>query len=70
MNFKKVFGPSLVVFGVLFEIADIFAWYEFLNSGITNNQYSIGLFLVFILVAGIGAITSGVHLYHEAQQGR
>jgi len=70
MNFKKVFGPGLVIFGVLFEIADIFAWYEFYTAHVSDYRFEIGLFLSFLLIAGIGAITGGVHLFHEAQQGR
>ena len=70
MNFKKIFGPCLVIFGALFEIADILAWYEFCSGKVTDNRFEIGLFLTFILVAGIGAVTGGMHLFHEAQQGK
>ena len=70
LNFKKVFGWGLIIFGALFEIADIIAWFEFCSSSTSDNRFELGLFLVFLLMSGIGAITGGVHLYHEAQQGR
>jgi hypothetical protein len=65
MNFKMIFGPALIIFGGIFEVADFVAWSQFYR--VSDSKFSTGLVLTFILVAGIGAITGGVHLYHEAQ---